>query len=89
MKNKNRKCAYIGECKKRSWLKSLVWRLIGIFILGAITWSITHNWEQTSIITIIFHVVRLVMYYFHERIWENVQWGRIKYKEQVDMGEGI
>ncbi len=89
MKNKRRNYSYIGETRRRSWLKSIVWRLIGIFILGGITWVVTHNWEQTSLITIIFHAIRLVLYYFHERCWENVEWGRIRVKEQVDRGEGI
>ncbi len=89
MKNNNGKCAYIGEQKRRSWLKSLVWRVIGIFVLGGISWAITRNWEQTSVITITFHTIRLVLYYVHERYWDNVEWGRIKYVEQMERGEGI
>jgi uncharacterized membrane protein len=45
--------------------------------------------EQTSWITITFHSIRLVLYYFHERGWENVEWGRIKVQERVEHGEGI
>jgi len=88
MKKKNN-CSYIGETKRRSWLKSITWRIIGIFILGAITWFFTHNWEKASLITISFHSIRLVLYYFHERYWDNVEWGRITVKEQMDRGEGI
>ncbi len=89
MKSERVKHAYVGEHKRRSWLKSLIWRLISIFILGGLTWLFTHNWEQTSLITITFHSIRLVLYYFHERIWDNVGWGRIKAQEQVERGEGI
>ena len=89
MKNNGGKCAYIGETKKRSWLKSIVWRIIGIFVLGGITWLVTHDWEQTSVITVTFHTIRLVLYYFHERVWDNMEWGRIKFREEVDRGEGI
>ena len=28
-------------------------------------------------ITIVFHGIRFVMYYFHERIWEQIEWGKI------------
>ncbi len=62
----------------RSWVKSICWRVIGIFILGALAWSFTRNWEQTTLITVVFHSIRLVLYYFHERIWERIEWGRRK-----------
>ena len=84
-----RNCAYIGETKRRSWLKSIVWRLIGILILGGITWLITRSWEKTSVITILFHSIRLILYYYHERAWDNVEWGRIRLRDNVDRGEGI
>ena len=89
MKKERKNCAYIGETKSRSWLKSIIWRIVGIFILGGLSWIVTHNWEQTSVITITFHSIRLVLYYVHERLWDDIDWGRIKATEQVSSGEGI
>lgn len=89
MKSGNRDCAYIGEMKRRSWVKSITWRLIGIVMLGAISWLFTHDWEQASLITVTFHGFRLVLYYYHERYWEKIEWGRIKAKQELDYGEGI
>ncbi len=89
MKNKRTNCTYIGETRRRSWVKAIVWRLIAFFILGAVSWLVTHNWGQTSLITITYQAIQIVLYYFHERYWDNVEWGRIKFKEQVDRGEGI
>lgn len=86
---KPRNCPYTGETKSRSWAKSLLWRVIGILILGGISWAITRSWEETSLITIIFHGIRLILYYYHERAWDNVDWGRIRAKENLDRGEGI
>lgn len=62
----------------RSWCKSITWRIIGIFILGGLAWLFTRNWQETTMITITFHVIRLVLYYFHERLWERTNWGRRK-----------
>jgi len=67
------------ETRTRAWVKSVVWRILGIFILGAISWIVTHSWKEMTIITIIFHCVRVILYYFHERIWEKISWGRIKH----------
>lgn len=65
------------ETHKRSWVKSLIWRIIGIFLLGAIAYAVTDNWEQVSLITLIFHGMRVVLYYIHERLWDQVAWGRV------------
>lgn len=60
----------------RSWVKALVWLIIGIFVLGGLSWMFTHNWAKTSLITITFHGIRTVAYYYHERLWEKINWGR-------------
>jgi uncharacterized membrane protein len=71
------------ETHTRAWIKSIVWRLFGIVILGAISWIITRSWREMSMITILFHSVRVVLYYLHERIWERIHWGRIKHPLSV------
>lgn len=67
------------DTSKRSWAKSVVWRLIGVFILGGITYAFTHDWGKTTVITGVFHAVRLVLYYLHERAWERISWGKLKH----------
>ena len=63
------------ESRKRSWLKAITWRIIGIILLVIIGVCLLDNWKQITHITIIFHVIRLILYYFHERIWQLIQWG--------------
>lgn len=65
----------MADTKLRSWTKSIVWRIIGIFLLGGITYLIIGNWEATTIITLTFHGIRLVLYYYHERVWGKIKWG--------------
>ena len=67
------------ETRSRAWVKSIVWRLLGIVILGLISWLITRSWKETTIITILFHGLRVILYYAHERVWERISWGRIKH----------
>jgi len=67
------------ETHTRAWIKSIVWRLFGIVILGAISWIITNSWREMSLITILFHSIRVVLYYLHERIWDRIHWGRSKH----------
>ena len=65
-----------GESKLRSWAKSILWRVVGIFLLGGIAYQVTGRWEEMTVITVIFHSLRLVLYYFHERAWDRVEWGK-------------
>ncbi|MFH1314669.1 MAG: DUF2061 domain-containing protein [Candidatus Eisenbacteria bacterium] len=67
------------DTRKRSWVKSLTWRLFGIALLGIISLLITKNWKQMTVITGLFHAIRLILYYYHERIWERVSWGKVKH----------
>jgi uncharacterized membrane protein len=64
------------ETRLRSWTKSATWRVTGIVILGGISYAMTRNWEQTTVITAVFHTVRFLLYYYHERWWAHVTWGR-------------
>ena len=69
------------ESKKRSLVKSFIWRLIGVFVLGTITWVITKDPKATTIITLLFHTTNFILYYYHERFWEKTDWGLQKKSE--------
>jgi uncharacterized membrane protein len=67
------------DTRKRSMVKSITWRVIGIVLLGVIAYAITGDLTQMTVITILFHGIRLVLYYYHERVWERTSWGKIKH----------
>ena len=67
------------DTKIRSWVKSITWRILGIVLLGAISYAITKDWRQMATITVVFHGIRLILYYVHERVWEGISWGREKH----------
>ena len=67
------------DTRKRSNVKSVTWRVAGIVILGVITYAITRDMGATTGVTLAFHGVRFVLYYFHERLWERSDWGRIRH----------
>ena len=60
----------------RSWTKSFTWRIIGIIILLHLTYLFTGKWESAAAVTLIFHLIRMVLYVVHERLWERTTWGR-------------
>lgn len=72
------------ENRKRSWVKSITWRVLGIVILSAITWVFTRSWQITTTVTALFHAINVVLYYFHERFWDGIDWGRKKRSELTE-----
>ena len=57
------------EKRRRSALKSLIWRICGILILGIITYAYTKHWVQTSLITFLHHGIFFFVYIIHERLY--------------------
>ncbi len=67
------------ELKKRSVLKSIIWRIFGVVVLAAVTYGYTGDWITTGLITVIFHGIFLLVFYLHERMWlkikiDNIMW---------------
>jgi len=67
-------------------MKAVTWRILGVLILGVVTWLLTRSWETTTMITVLFHSIRLVLYYFHERLWDRADWG-LKKREELTENE--
>ncbi len=72
------------ETRRRSIVKSLTWRVIGVvwtwvgaFVILLLVPDARHRavWIATLIV-VYHHSTRVIMYYFYERIWTSVKWGR-------------
>jgi len=61
------------ETKTRSAVKSVIWRVWGVLILGAVTWAYTRHWAQTGAITFLHHGVFLFVFWAHERVWLKIK----------------
>jgi len=57
------------DSRKKSATKSIIWRIVGVIVLAAVTYFYTQSWITTGLVTIIHHFVFLFVFYFHERIW--------------------
>ena len=72
------------ELRRRSLVKSLLWRVIGVvwtwvgayLILLLIPPSRRSAALIATVIVVYHHSTRMVMYYVYERIWASVSWGR-------------
>jgi uncharacterized membrane protein len=60
----------------RSIAKSVSWRVVGTVDTILISWFITGKLELAFSIGSIELVTKMVLYFFHERIWNTIKWGR-------------
>ena len=67
----------IMENKRRTLIKTAVYRGSTTVLLFALSWIFTNNVYETSLITILFNVIATAIYYFHERFWSKINWGII------------
>lgn len=68
----------MNDKKERSIMKALSWRGLAVLTLGVVTYGITDDPYQTSIITIVYHGLQVGIFFLHERIWSHVNWGRTR-----------
>lgn len=65
-----------GETKRRSIVKALTWRTLGTLDTIVISYFLTG--EMTIAISIggIEVFTKMILYFFHERIWNMIKWGK-------------
>jgi len=60
----------------RSIVKSLSWRTIGTLDTILISWLITGKLDLAFSIGGIELITKMVLYFFHERAWNSIKWGK-------------
>ena len=71
------KISDISEEKiKRSLIKTISWRVIGTLDTILISWLITGTLALAFSIGAIELVTKMVLYFFHERAWNSIKWGK-------------
>ena len=67
---------FFQETKSRSLVKTLVHRVLSISGTVILIWLITKNLKETASIAIAIQIFLITLYYFHERMWNKISWGR-------------
>ena len=60
----------------RSIVKSLSWRIIGTLDTVLISWLVTGALTVAFSIGAIELITKMVLYFFHERVWNAIKWGK-------------
>ena len=67
----------------RSVVKAISWRTVGTLDTIIVSYFITGNLVMAVSIGSIEVITKMVLYYFHERAWNKLSFGRVK-EEAVD-----
>ena len=79
--DKNKPADNYGKSKSsekpvRSVVKAISWRVVGTIDTIIISWFITGQIALALSIGTIELVTKMILYFFHERIWNTVKWGK-------------
>ncbi len=66
----------VKEKHWRSIVKAASWRITGTIDTIIISWIITRKLHMAFAIGSVELFTKMVLYYFHERIWDRIQFGR-------------
>lgn len=62
----------------RSVAKTISWRTVGTLDTIIVSYFITGSFVMAASIGSIEVVTKMILYYFHERAWNKISFGRIK-----------
>ncbi len=60
----------------RSFLKALSWRIVGTVDTLIVSLFITGEISTASAIAGVDFVTKMILYFFHERVWNTIKWGK-------------
>ena len=69
---------YTQDSPYRSMAKSVSWRIFAIIITTTVAWIVTGEMKYAATIGIVDTSIKLVVYYFHERTWNRIHFGKLK-----------
>lgn len=69
------------EKVKRSAIKSVTYRVMSITADSMAAYFFTRDAALSAGIVIFVNGYSMILYYFHERIWSHIRWGRRKDEE--------
>jgi uncharacterized membrane protein len=63
------------ETHARSFVKAASWRVLGSIDTFVLSWLFTSNVKAAGAIASTEVITKILLYYFHERLWSSIRWG--------------
>ncbi len=69
------------ENHKRTLLKTLTWRIIALVTTIVVVYIYSGDAKESLVVGLAANFLKMILYYGHERFWNNISYGRIKNPE--------
>ncbi len=69
------------ESRKRSLVKSVSWRIIATAVTMLVSYIWLEEWTTSIILALTANGIKAAFYYVHERVWNKIDFGRKKTRE--------
>jgi adenylylsulfate kinase len=66
-----------GESLSRSVVKTVTYRVVVLTLDFSVIYLFTKSVDVAVSFTILSNVYTTLAYFFHERIWDNIKWGKV------------
>lgn len=66
----------MSDTSRRSLVKTVSWRITGSTATFAISYTVLGDVAVSGTIAVIQLTFNTLLYFVHERIWNNIRWGR-------------
>jgi uncharacterized membrane protein len=67
----------VHEKVSRSLIKAITFRIVVLTSDSIIIFAITHRLDVTLGVVIFSNISSSLLYFLHERFWNNIHWGRV------------
>ena len=65
------------ETQIRTATKTILWRIVATLITWGSFYYFTHQFSESTKITIFAAIWGMIAYYVYERVWNRIHWGKI------------
>jgi uncharacterized membrane protein len=66
----------LSDTNKRSLIKTITWRVTGSSATFLIAYIMTDNFAIAGVIGIVQLISNSILYFIHERAWNQIKWGK-------------
>lgn len=75
------------ESRLRSFLKAVTYRITGTVTTAMLVLAVTGEWAMAFAVGLVEPAVKIVIYYLHERAWQQVPRGAVRRLLRRDTGQ--
>ncbi len=69
------------EHPKRTLAKTVTWRVIALFTTTVVVYAYSGDVKESVVIGLVANLLKMFLYYAHERVWNRIGFGRMKQPE--------